>query len=285
MLLGVRDAAAQWVELKENRLRFMDDSSVEASSEADEVEEEEEEEEEGAGDVSGSEQVSAARWVELESMGREEILLFYTQDEVKLELCWTGYDHRVIVLENILVPEKKRGKGIFRRVLEECEQYCLSHAHSLRVGEIESCHVMLSCWRRGYRLSADSADSGCVTSEQLALLRDKERHRKFLVAINDLVEQGEAETAAKWFTQGRKLFGGGPLKGLDMNKAIQELRADAGIGVLVEEEALPALREPKKAAVSVAAVESHDDELGERGTAVSTEAALAQLLGDDLALD
>ena len=292
VLLGLRDAPEQWVELRENRLRLVDDSSVETSSE-DDGEQEEVEEEEGAAELSGCEQVSAARWAELESMPYEEPLLFYNQDGVKIELSWTGHQQRVIVLENVVVPEKKRGKGIFRCLLEECEAYCRREGRGLRVGEIESLHVMLSCWRRGYWMSAHSADSGCVTMEQMALLRDKERHQSFLIAINDLVTKGEVETAETWFKLGRKAFGGGALKGLDMNRALAELRGEDhhGSGGGDQEPKPPAaLAQGPRTTAAQKTPRQEGTPAAPGGLPVTEEsgkaaAALAQLLGDDLDLD
>jgi len=167
--------------------------------------------------------VGPAQWQQLGRMAPDEVLMFHTVDEVKVELSMTGYKPPVLVLENVLVPEEMRGRGIFRRLLEECEQHCRDNSYSLRVSEIESVHVMLSCWRRGYSLSAHTMVG--PSKAQMELIRKPEVGSNKMCCIARLVEQGNLDLAERWFNEGSQNFGGGTLKGLDMNRSADELRA------------------------------------------------------------
>ena len=115
VLLGLDDAAEQLVALDENRIRLR------GGPDSDESGDEERENVDDAEDtepvdtfVSDADVVSDERWRELESLAYEEVLNFTNSDSIKVELSISEIGD-VLILENILVPEAKRGKGVFRR--------------------------------------------------------------------------------------------------------------------------------------------------------------------------
>ena len=134
VLLGLEDAAEQLISLSENRLRLQRGPDSEDSNEESEDDGAAEEIPQEAIDPTVSDEpiVSAERWLELENLGHDQVLNFTNGNDIKVELSRTGVGEPVLQLENVLVPEAKRGQGVFRRLLSECEAYCIRMGMALR---------------------------------------------------------------------------------------------------------------------------------------------------------